>query len=185
MKIRWPPHPLGLGTPLNLATASRETRPLFTGEWWLAPVLGLGAGLVLVSIDVLFFAGATVRRLPALDAHPSVGMRLLIAPIGSLGEELVFRVLVCTLAAWLAYLALSLLIERPKVYAEWLGVLAAAGLIGAWHVGSPADAARVMTVNVVTNVVYGWVYWRRGLELAILTHMVVTAFLLIAVPAFR
>lgn len=185
MKIRWPPHPLGLGTPLNLATVSRGTRPLFTRGWWMAPVLGLAAGLLLVAMDLVFFAGETVRRLPALDAHPSVGMRLLIAPIGSLGEEFVFRVLVCTLVAWVAHAALSLVIERPSVYAEWLGVLAAAGLVGAWHVGSPADAVRVMAVNVVTNVVYGWVYWRRGLEMAILTHMVVTAFLLIAIPAFR
>jgi len=32
------------------------------------------------------------------------------------------------------------------------------------------------------NVVYGWLYWWRGLELAILPHMVVDATLYIAVP---
>lgn len=49
MKIRWPPRPLGLGTPLNLAAASRETRPLLS-RWWLVPVLGLATALLVVSI---------------------------------------------------------------------------------------------------------------------------------------
>ena len=61
----------------------------------------------------------------------------------------------------------------------------AAAYAGMTHVGNPADFLRVVTVNGVAALVYGWLYWRRGLELAILNHMVVTACLYIAVPAFR
>jgi membrane protease YdiL (CAAX protease family) len=183
MKIRWPPRPLGLGTPLNLAALSPETRPLLRRGWWLAPVLGLAAALLLVAIDLALFRGLTVQRLPELGSPPSVGLRVLIAIVGSVGEELYFRVFVATLAAWLGHAALSLFMRDPKAYAQWLGILVAAVIIGVWHVGDPADAPRVMTANVVTNVVYGWLYWWRGLEMAILAHMVVTAFLLIAVPA--
>lgn len=35
------------------------------------------------------------------------------------------------------------------------------------------------------NLVYGWLYWRRGLELAVLTHALVPAILYIGVPALR
>lgn len=185
MRIHWPPRALGLGTPLNLAALSPKTRPLLRRWWWLAPVLGLSAALLIVGIDLLFFRGASIQRIPDLGSDPPLGNRLLIVLIGSVIEELYFRAFVATLTAWLIHMALSRFVGQPHTYAQWLGILAAAVYAGLWHVGGPHDLLRVVTINAVGGVVYGWLYWRRGLELSVLAHMVVTAFLYIAVPAFR
>jgi hypothetical protein len=58
---------------LNLAAVSPETRRLFGRWWWLIPVLGLAGALLVVGVDLLFFDGATVRRLPDLSADPHGG----------------------------------------------------------------------------------------------------------------
>jgi membrane protease YdiL (CAAX protease family) len=183
MRLAWPPRPLGLGTPLNLAAFSPEARSRLGRGWWTAPVLGVAMALLVVGVDVVFFRGVTIQDLPDLGSHPSLGARVLIAIFGTLFEELMFRVLLGTLAAWLVYAALSRFLDQPRTHAQWAGIVVGAMAGGVLHSGS--GLAHVVALNVATNAVYGWLYWRRGLEMAVLTHMVVTACLFIGVPALR
>src|SRR5688572_10595415 len=125
MKLLWPPKSLGLGTPLNLAAVSAETRPLLTRDWWLAPVTGVVIAFAIVAADRIFFGGATMAGTPDLRSHPPIGNRVLVALIGSLGEELVFRVGVATLTAWLLYWLLHAVLPDPKIPAQWAGVIVA------------------------------------------------------------
>jgi len=188
MKLRWPPKPLGLGTPLNLAVLSPETRAQLARSWWLAPVVGIAAALAVVAIDRVLFGGVTMRGTPDLSSHPSIGARVLVALIGSLFEELVFRVGVATVTGWLSYWILQQVMSNPVRVAQWVGVITAAAAIGFMHVGQGDDPTRlwrILSVNAVGNIAYGWIYWRRGLELAWATHVVVTCALFIGVPALR
>ena len=58
--------------------------------------------------------------------------------------------------------------------------------VGVWHVGMVGDPStndvRVLAVNGVSNLVYGWTYWRRGLEMSTLTHGVLNACLYLGLP---
>ena len=188
MHLRWPPAPLGLGPPLNLALLAPTTRARLARSWWLPPVLGLATALALFTADRLFFGGATMARTPALSAHPPVGSRVLVAFLGSLFEELVFRVALATVAAWIAYWLLRRALSDPIRVAQGIGVLVAVLGVGLMHVGQvgrPSEFWRIMTINAVGHVVYGWLFWRRGFELAVLTHAVVTMLLYIGWPALR
>lgn len=188
MKVRWPPEPLGLGTPLNLALLSPETRSRLARRWWLAPVVGLAAALVDVAVDHVFFGGETMRRTPDLGAHPPVINRVAVTTIGSIGEELFFRVGVATVVAWAVYWILRRVLADPRSVAQWSGILVAATWSGLWHVGmvgNPADFWRVMTINLIGSIVYGWFYWRRGFELAVLAHITLNTALYVGVPALR
>ncbi|MDH5590430.1 MAG: CPBP family intramembrane metalloprotease [Gemmatimonadota bacterium] len=183
MKIRWPPHPLGLDAPLNIVLLGPGGRSRITPSMRLGAAVGLAVAFLIVLLDVLLFAGETVRRLPEFGTHPSIPSRLFIVVVGSVGEELFFRALVATLAAWLVYLALTPFTRNARTPARWAGILLAAGLAGMWHVGAPEHAVRVLTIGGISGVTYGWLYWWKGLEAAILAHMVVTASLYLAVPA--
>ena len=70
--------------------------------------------------------------------------------------------------------------------AQWTGTIAAVILVGVWHVGMVGDPssneARVLAVNAVGNLVYGWTYWRRGLEMSTLTHGALNAALYLGLP---
>jgi membrane protease YdiL (CAAX protease family) len=153
---------------------------------YLAPVAGMATVLLVGSIDFAFFQGVTFRRLPEIGVHPPIRSRLLVAVLGGVLEEALFRVFLATLIASLSYAVLSLLVTKPKLQAEWVGTISAAVITALWwHLGSSEDLVRVLTVNLVVGLVYGWLYWSKGLEAAVMTHTVVYLCLYIAVPALR
>jgi hypothetical protein len=108
--------------------------------------------------------------------------------LSAVEEELIYRVFIATLAAWLVWLAVSNFYREPKQFAQWVGILAAAYLFGLAHVPGLSNVAhpvlRAVTINGIAGIVLGSIYWWRGLELAILTHMVAIATVYIVVPLF-
>jgi membrane protease YdiL (CAAX protease family) len=188
MKLHWPPRALGLGPPLNLVVRSREHRA-GVGRLALQSVaLSVAAALLIAAIDHFLFDGATARGTPALDEHPTPAARVLITFVGGLGEELYFRVFFATMVASVTWLVLRRLVgERAGAVtaAQWTGTLTAMIYVGVWHtwmVADPSSDARVMAINSVGNLLYGWTYWRRGLEYAVLTHGVLNATLYLGFP---
>lgn len=188
MRLHWPPRALGLGPPLNLMSLSREQRPLLARRVWQSVALAIAAAALIAAIDHFFFDGETARRTPALDVHPTPAARVAVTFVGGLLEELYFRVVFATVVASVAWLALRRLLgERPSTVtaAQWTGTIGAAIYCGLWHttmVDDPSSDTRVIVVNVVSNLLYGWTYWRRGLELSTLTHGVLNASLYLGLP---
>lgn len=189
MKIhfRWPPRPLGLGTPLNLALASPSTRALVSRNWWLPLVGGVTASIAVLLVDQLLFAGASLGRVQEIGSQP-LSTRVGIMIFSAVEEELIFRLFIATLVAWLVWLAVSHFYREPKQLAQWVGILVAAYLFGLVHIQGLADVPhpvlRAVTINGIAGIVLGSIYWWRGLELAILTHMVAIATVYIVVPLF-
>ena len=89
---------------------------------------------------------------------------------------------------WLVWLAVSRFYREPKQLAQRARILVAAYLFGLAHVPGLAKVAhpllRAITINGIAGIVLGWIYWWRGLELAIVTHMVAIATVYIVVPVF-
>lgn len=187
MKLAWPPPPLGLGTPLNLAFPSARTRPLLRRSWWLAPVLGLVTPVLMLTIDHVLFDGVSRQRVRDLGSQPLL-FRLVVVVYSGVTEEVIYRLLIATVVGWITYLVLSRLMSEPRTLSQWVGILVAAVLFGLAHVGNLPDVAhpvlRAVTMNGVAGLLLGWLYWWRGLEMAMLTHMVAIAVLYVAVPVF-
>lgn len=65
---------------------------------------------------------------------------------------------------------------RPAVY--WIAIIVSAVLFGAGHLPaaaalvplSGAIAARIVVLNAIAGVASGWLYWRSGLEAAMIAH---------------
>ena len=187
MKVRWPPPPLGLGTPFNLALCSAESRLLVRRSWWLVPVLGFVTAFIMLAIDFILFGGASLLRVRELGSEP-LPFRLPVVAYSGVTEELIFRLLLSTLVAWLVYAVLARLGPLRKPLAQWFGILLAAFMFGLAHVGNLPEVEhpvlRAVTVNGVAGVILGWIYWWRGLELSMLTHMAAIMVLYIVVPPF-
>lgn len=176
MKIRWPPPPLGLGTPLNLAGRRFRWRTCF-----LAVFLGAVTPPLILGLDRLLFAGSSMARVRMVAAQPLL-RRIVIVLYSGPAEELIFRVVAATLVAWLAYLAL-----RKPTAAMWIGIVAGAVLFGLAHVANlpnvPHPYLRAITLNGIAGMVFGWLYWWKGLEAAVLAHFTADAVLYLLVPA--
>lgn len=189
MKYHWPPRALGLGPPLNLATLSPQHRLKLARHALQSIALAIAAAIIIAAIDQFFFDGVTAMRTPALGQHPTPVARVGVAFVGGFLEEVVFRLFFATAVAALVWLALR---RGPGEraghvpVAQWTGTVAAMLVVGLWHVGMVAEPssndARVLAVNGVGNLLYGWTYWRRGLEMSTLTHGVLNSTLYLGLP---
>jgi membrane protease YdiL (CAAX protease family) len=179
-KLRWPPRGLGLGTPLNSALASAVTRHAFWGSLWLYLLAGIATAIAMMGLDLLLFSGVSQEHVRALGAQP-VLVRCLVVLYSAITEELEFRLVLATLVAWIALLALSGLDRPSPSVAIWLSILVSALLFGLAHVGNlpnvPHPYLRAVTLNGVAGIVLGWLYWRRGLEAAIAAHLAADVFI--------
>ena len=150
-------------------------------------MLGLVTPVLMLAIDHVLFEGVSRQRVRDLGAQPLL-IRLVVVVYSGVTEEVIYRLLIATAAGWIAYLVLSRLTSEPRTFAQWVGILVAAFLFGLAHVGNlpdvPHPVLRAVAVNGVAGLILGWLYWWRGLEMAIFTHMVAIAVLYVAVPVF-
>jgi membrane protease YdiL (CAAX protease family) len=179
-------HRVGLGAPWLRALLAR--RPLPDVAWGRSALLGAGVAVAIVGLSQLTDPWLPPPSHPLPDlAAMSAWKGLLASFYGGIGEELQLRLFLMTLLAW-ATARLWRGSTRPFAY--WLAIVLAALLFGAGHL--PAAAAvwpltgmvvfRTLLLNAVAGLAFGWLYWRRGLEAAMLAHFCADLVLHVAVP---
>lgn len=95
-------------------------------------------------------------------------------------EEIGFRLGLMSLIAFLGGLFWKDAAKRPASGVIWIAILLVALLFGALHISNiakfglpltPSLIAYAVIGNFFPGVLFGWLYWKRGLETAILTHI--------------
>ncbi|HEV2559589.1 MAG TPA: CPBP family glutamic-type intramembrane protease [Microvirga sp.] len=144
-----------------------------------ALALGFATGAAILALDRTLFVltgGAT-----ALDGGgaPTLAARASALLYGGVTEEIVMRFGLMTLLAWAgAALLPGLAAQNPG--ALMLPAIALTALLfGLGHLPKLyaltepglALVLRTVALNVIAGLVYGWLYWRLGLEHAMLAHM--------------
>jgi len=178
---------VGSGAPRLHAKVTGQPRPLLA--WRLALAAGLVAGAVIIALDPLFAAHMppALSALPPPGAKASAGVGFLASFYGGIAEELQMRLFLMTLLVWV----LSLLRQRRTAnWMFWVALLVAALLFGAGHLPAaaklwPLDAVvitRTLLLNGIGGLVFGWLYWKRGLEAAMIAHFGTDLVLHVAAP---
>ena len=180
-------HPVGLGSPW--LRALRFGRPRPAQAWIRAVLLGLASGLAIVVLSPIFDSHmpTPMHPLPAGSAASVSWSGFLASFYGGIAEEVELRLFLMSLIVW----AVASLTRRPaKPLLFWSAIIVAALLFGAGHLPAaakiwPLDAvviARTIALNAVGGIVFGWLYWRQGLESAILGHFSADLVLHVAAP---
>ncbi|MDI3288426.1 CPBP family intramembrane glutamic endopeptidase [Polyangium sp. 15x6] len=167
------------------AWAGREPKlsPGFSKEAPLALGLGVLAALVLPVLDQLFAPsmGEAAQRLRILQDLP-LNQRVAGALAGGINEELIFRWGLATFLAWLIGSIRGKASGSPPAGTMWAAVVIAALVFGAAHLPAVLGlsvsltvpvVARTIVLNACAGMVFGWLYFRRSLEAAILAHAMV------------
>jgi membrane protease YdiL (CAAX protease family) len=148
-------------------------------RWFVIPaVLGLAVGLVMTLLDRIAASSDHWRGL----SHPPFPFSLIASATAGIGEEIMFRMFLMGLWAFL----LNLLLRRWKKtpLALWIGNVVAALAFGAGHlpaammllgVASPAQIpplalAEIFVLNGLVGLVAGDLYMRDGLVAAAGVH---------------
>jgi hypothetical protein len=172
---------VGLTMPLVQAWARGNPAPPYAGVALRAIGLGAAAGVAMVAIETLLF----VRHLPQpmLEYFEIPFWKRLLAGVvyGGITEELLMRLFLMSLVAWLLARRWRTPEGRPTHGAFWMAIVVVALLFGLGHLPTTALLApltpplvlRALVLNGVAGVAFGYLYRRHGLEAAMLGHMAV------------
>ena len=141
----------------------------------LAIGLGVACGVVLVLLDQTVFPPLVPRA--NATANPAIWKGLLASFYGGIDEELLLRLGLLSLLA-LALQRLSSAGDELRPGPFWAANILAALVFGLGHLPAtaaivpltPIVVARALVLNGLAGIVFGWLYWRRGLQRAMLGH---------------
>lgn len=117
-----------------------------------------------------------VEPITPFQQTPPLWQRLLVSLYGGINEEIYLRLFLMTLIVWL-----WLRIRKspaPSGLQMWTAIVAIGAVFGLGHLPmtaqfmpiTPVVIVRAIVLNGVLGVLYGWLYWRRGLESAMIAH---------------
>lgn len=97
---------------------------------------------------------------------------------GGIAEEIMFRLFLMTFFVWVLFKIKTTKDGRPTRFQIWLGNILSSVIFGLGHLGitgflaaiTLAVVLRAVLLNGVVGVVFGWLYWRKGLESAMIAH---------------
>ena len=173
-------HRVNLSAPFYSAITTGMARRGFV-ECIRVQVLPGVVGGVLGAVVLWIFSLATpelLRQVAANFPMPAVA-RLLY---GGITEELVLRWGLMTLVLWLLWRFVQRGVGIPSAPLAYAAIMASAVLFGVGHLPAvsamighipPGIALYIVAANTSFGLIAGWLYWRFGLEAAIVAHATV------------
>jgi len=177
---------VGLGTPiLDCLTRGEPVADRVRAILPLSIILGVIATLIVLGLEILLFQPALTKELgdsaAALNlqtSQPAAWKGLLASFYGGIAEEIQLRLLVMSFFAWLGRFISKTAEGKPTGTVFWIANILAALLFGLGHLPTmaslvpltPLVIARTVVLNGLLGIIFGWLYWRRGLEAAMISH---------------
>ena len=135
---------------------------------------------------IVAIAGSVPFLLVNLNVDPETlppSWTLFLASVkAGVREEIFMRLFLMTIFAWLAGLLQREQDGRPGPRAMWFAVILSAFLFGLGHIDEVVPSPEIydalvgiLLVTTIFGIVFGWLYWKQGLESAILAHFMVDA----------
>ena len=166
--------PLGLRAPVFEAAATgRRIVPELASQALPGIVTGVSAGLLL-----FVFTRFSPREIAELAGryNPPLFARMLY---GGITEEVLLRWGVMTGMTWLIWRFLQHRQDAVRPAYVWLAIVLSALIFGLGHLPvahfllgglTPSILLWVIGANTSLGILFGWLFWRRGLESAMVAH---------------
>jgi len=172
-------HHIGLGAPLleGLLAGKSVTAQ---AQAIIAPALIFGgvSAAVLLLLEITVFWPRLPQVMRTTFPIPALWKRFLACFYGGMAEELLCRLFLFSLLAWLVGFAWHMPDGAPTLGALWLANILAAVIFGLSHLPTtaalvkltPLLVVRAILLNGIVGVAFGYLFWQYGLEAAMLAH---------------
>jgi membrane protease YdiL (CAAX protease family) len=177
---------VGLGTPiLDSITRGESVTDRLRAILPLSIILGVVSTLVVLGLETFYFQpamlqelGDTAAALNLQTSQPAAWKGFLASFYGGIAEEILLRLFVMSFFVWLGRFLSKTSDGKPTNPIFWIANILAAVLFGIGHLPTmallvPLTAlviTRTVLLNGLIGVVCGWLYWKRGLEAAMISH---------------
>ena len=182
---------VGLGAPiiedwLTGESIKERLKPVLV----ISIVLGLLVGILLFVLDRFAFA-VFVEPITASQAEPPLWQRFLVCFYGGINEEIGMRLFLMTLIVWISYKIARTKDNRPTNIGVWSAIIIISVIFGLGHLPmtatfmaiTPVVVIRAIVLNGIAGVAFGWLYWKKGLESAIISHFSADIILHVILPS--
>jgi membrane protease YdiL (CAAX protease family) len=177
---------VGLGTPiLDSIIRGESVTDRVRSILPLSIILGVVSTLVVLGLEFFYFQPAMLKELgntaSALNlqtSQPAAWKGFLASFYGGIAEEIQLRLFVMSFLVWLGRFLSRTADGKPTNAVLWIANILAAVLFGLGHLPTtallvpltPLIIARAIVLNGLIGVACGWLYWKRGLESAMISH---------------
>ena len=177
---------MGLGLPILEAKLAGEGVAARLKAILLPSILlGVAASILIILLDQFVFQpgllaqlGSAANALNLKTAQPAAWKGLLASSYGGINEEILLRLFLFSLLAWLGKFVSHNSEGRPTLAVLWIANILAAILFGLGHLPAtamlieltPLVILRAIVLNGLAGIAFGYLYWTRGLESAMLAH---------------
>ena len=169
--------PIGMGLPIlqGVLEGKNQTKKL---KSILLPSISLGilAGIIIVLISIPF--NKLIPEFQNLEVSIAAWKALLASFYGGIAEEVLLRLFLVSLFVWIVFKIKKDKDGGPAVFGIWLSIILAAVFFGLGHLPATAQITnltgivivRAIVLNGIAGIIFGWLYWKKGLESAIIAH---------------
>lgn len=139
-----------------------------------AIISGVLVGFTIFLVDKIVFQSSLL-----LGVHPPFWAGAIASIYGGINEEILLRLFLFTLLYFLLGKCVKIN-ERNRACLLWIVNIIVAIIFGLGHllvafkliVPSTFEIFRILLLNGIAGVVFGWLYWSRGLWTAIAAHFI-------------
>lgn len=154
----------------------REVGSYFRSILGISIGLGVLAGLIIVVLS-LFFTPVTAT-FQSVELSIPLWKGFLASFYGAISEEILMRLFLMSLIVWIIFKIKKTEDGKPTSLGIWIAIVISAVIFGLGHLpitGSitsitPLIIGRAVLLNGVGGIVFGWLYWKKGLESAMMGH---------------
>ena len=177
---------VGLGTPvLDSLTRGESVVARVRAIVPLSIILGILSTLLVLGLEFFYFQPAMMKELgdiaTALNlqaSQPAAWKGFLASFYGGIAEEILLRLFIMSFFVWLGHFLSKTADGKPTGGVFWTANILAAVLFGLGHLPAtallvpitPLIIVRAILLNGLIGVACGWLYWKRGLESAMIAH---------------
>ncbi len=144
-------------------------------------------GFGLFSFLFIFLSDLFIFKSP-LDIKINPFFGFLASFYGGINEEVINRLFLTSLIAFLL-----IKISKNKSISMWISILITSIMFGLLHLFAtavltpltPLIILRAILLNGVPGIIFGWLYWKKSFEVAVLTHFFVDICLHVLLPLMK
>jgi Type II CAAX prenyl endopeptidase Rce1-like len=177
---------IGLGLPiLEAKLAGEKVGAKIKAILPISILLGVIGSLIIIALDLWVFSpglmaqlGEKAQVLKTEAAQPAAWKGLLASFYGGINEEILLRLFMMSVLAWLGKFISHTEEGRPTPAVLWIANVLAAVLFGVGHLPAtslllpmtPLVITRAIVLNGLLGIAFGYLYMTRGLESAMISH---------------
>ena len=177
---------VGLGLPILEAKLNGESISDKVKAMILPSIIiGVVASILVIAIDLYVFSpalkaelGDKAQVLNLQTAQPAAWKGLLASFYGGINEEILLRLFVMSVLAWLGKFISKTSEGKPTIAVFWVANILAAILFGLGHLPATASllpitplvVTRAIILNGLVGICTGYLYKKYGLESAMISH---------------